>query len=109
MVRAPTTGRTTPLQLNTATPQHLRSVGTAADTGGFFHTQKPTKHIFQSRTAAESEDFMAFFQSAVGVLQTLVIALGAGLGVWGVINLLEGYGNDNPGAKSQGMKQFMAN
>lgn len=52
---------------------------------------------------------MAFFNSAVGVLQTLVIALGAGLGIWGVINLLEGYGNDNPGAKSQGMKQFMAN
>ncbi|WP_317676269.1 Maff2 family mobile element protein [Blautia luti] len=25
------------------------------------------------------------------------------------MNLLEGYGNDNPGAKSQGMKQFMAN
>jgi hypothetical protein len=24
------------------------------------------------------------------------------------INLLEGYGNDNPGAKSQGMKQLMA-
>jgi len=49
-----------------------------------------------------------FFSSAVDVLQTLVIALGAGLGVWGVINLLEGYGNDNPGAKSQGMKQLMA-
>ena len=47
---------------------------------------------------------MAFFQSAVGSLQTIVIALGAGLGVWGAINLLEGYGNDNPGAKSQGMK-----
>ncbi len=30
------------------------------------------------------------------------------LGIWGVINLLEGYGNDNPGAKSQGMKQLMA-
>ena len=51
---------------------------------------------------------MAFFNSAVNVLQTLVIALGAGLGIWGVINLLEGYGNDNPGAKSQGMKQPMA-
>ena len=49
---------------------------------------------------------MAFFNSAVGVLQTLVIALGAGLGIWGAINLLEGYGNDNPGAKSQGMKQL---
>ena len=51
---------------------------------------------------------MAFFSSAIGVLQTLVIALGAGLAIWGVINLLEGYGNDNPGAKSQGMKQLMA-
>ena len=48
---------------------------------------------------------MAFFNSAVDVLQTLVVALGAGLGIWGVINLMEGYGNDNPGAKSQGMKQ----
>ena len=38
----------------------------------------------------------------------LVTALGAGLGIWGAINLLEGYGNDNPGAKSQGMKQLMA-
>ena len=62
---------------------------------------------------------MAFFNSAITVLQTLVIALGAGLGIWGAINLLdlgiwgainllEGYGNDNPGAKSQGMKQLMA-
>ena len=42
---------------------------------------------------------MDFFNSAVGVLQTLVIALGAGLGIWGAINLMEGYGNDNPGAK----------
>ena len=39
---------------------------------------------------------MDFFNSAVGVLQTLVIALGAGLGIWGAINLMEGYGNDNP-------------
>ena len=51
---------------------------------------------------------MAFFTSAVGVLQTLVIALGAGLAIWGVVTLLGGYGNDNPGAKSQGMKQLMA-
>ena len=51
---------------------------------------------------------MDFFNSAVDVLQTLVIALGAGLGIWGVINLLEGYGNDNPGAKSQGIKQLMS-
>ncbi len=51
---------------------------------------------------------MEFFQEGVNVLQKIIILIGAGLGVWGVVNLLEGYGNDNPGAKSQGMKQFMA-
>ncbi|MFQ7710399.1 MAG: Maff2 family mobile element protein [Parabacteroides distasonis] len=43
---------------------------------------------------------MAFFNSAVDVLQTLVVALGAGLGIWGVINLMEGYGNDNRATRS---------
>lgn len=58
--------------------------------------------------AAPAGGGMEFFTSAIETLKTLVIALGAGLAVWGVINLLEGYGNDNPGAKSQGMKQLMA-
>ena len=45
-------------------------------------------------------EIMGFFSSAVNTLQILVIALGAGLGAWGVVNLLEGYGNDNPGANA---------
>ena len=40
------------------------------------------------------------FTSAVNILQTLVVAIGAGLGVWGVINLMEGYGNDNRATRS---------
>ena len=51
---------------------------------------------------------MDFFVQAVNVLKVLVMAIGAGLGAWGVINLLEGYGSDNPGAKSQGIKQLMS-
>ena len=51
---------------------------------------------------------MAFFNQAVTVLQSLVVAIGASLSIWGGINLLEGYGGDNPGAKSQGAKQFVA-
>lgn len=51
---------------------------------------------------------MGFFASSISTLSTLTTAIGAGLGVWGGINLMEGYGNDNPGAKSQGMKQLMA-
>ncbi len=51
---------------------------------------------------------MEFITESVNTLSVLVIALGAGLAVWGVINLLEGYGSDNPSAKSQGIKQLMA-
>ena len=47
---------------------------------------------------------MDFFVQAVNVLKILVMAVGAGLGAWGVINLMEGYGNDNPGAKSNRLK-----
>ena len=43
---------------------------------------------------------MEFFNSAVDVLKTLVVALGAGLGVWGAVNLMEGYGGDNPSANA---------
>ena len=43
---------------------------------------------------------MEFFNSAIEVLQTLVVALGAGLGVLGGVNLLEGYGSDNPGSNA---------
>jgi len=50
---------------------------------------------------------MDFFNSAIDVLGTLTIALGGGLGVWGLVNMLEGYGNDNAGSKSQGVKQLM--
>ena len=51
---------------------------------------------------------MNFFAQAVGVLQTLVIALGGGVGVLGLVNFMEGYGNDNPASKAQGIKQMIA-
>ena len=51
---------------------------------------------------------MDFFNSAVDGFKIVVTAIGAGVGVVGAVNYLEGYGNDNPGAKSQGVKQLMA-
>ena len=50
---------------------------------------------------------MQFFASAITTLQTLVIAPGAGIGVWGGINLLEGYGQDNPASKAQGVLNLL--
>jgi len=58
------------------------------------------KFLSAAEQAAESEDLMEFFNSAVDTLQTIVVGLGGALCVWGVINLLEGYGNDNPGANA---------
>lgn len=43
---------------------------------------------------------MEFFGQAIDTLSILVIAIGAGLGVWGVVNLLEGYGSDNRATRS---------
>ena len=51
---------------------------------------------------------MEFFASAVDTLKVLVMAIGCGLGAWGIVNLLVGYGADTPASKSQGMKQLMA-
>ena len=47
----------------------------AARKGGFFHGR--------GFDPGETEEYMQFFASAITTLQTLVIALGAGLGVCG--------------------------
>lgn len=76
--------------------------------GGAFYTKNSFatyQKIFYGKKEVKS---MSFFTTAVTGLKTVVTAIGAGVAVWGVINLLEGYGNDNPGAKSQGIKQLMA-
>lgn len=64
----------------------------AADVDGFFvpKTIKQTKW----------RNVYGIFNQAIDILKILVMALGAGLAVWGVINLLEGYGSDNPAANA---------
>lgn len=49
-----------------------------------------------------------FTDAAKSKLTTIITMIGGGVGLWGIVNLLEGYGSDNPGAKSQGIKQVMA-
>ena len=48
------------------------------------------------------------FTAGITTLTTIVKVIGGGVAAWGAMNLLEGYGGDNPGSKSQGMKQLMA-
>lgn len=58
--------------------------------------------------AAMYLDYAEFIASGITALEYVVIAVGGGILVLGLIGLMEGYGQDNPGAKSQGMKQAMA-
>ena len=67
-----------------------------------------TTGAMQAFAATGEVDTSSFISTACTVLKSVICLIGAGVGVWGVVNLLEGYGNDNPGAKSQGMKQLMA-
>ena len=62
----------------------------------------------QAFAATGVVDTSNFITTACTVLKSVICLIGGGVGVWGVVNLLEGYGNDNLGAKSQGMKQLMA-
>ena len=45
-------------------------------------------------------NYSNFISKTETVLKTLLILIGAGLALWGVVNLIEGYGNDNPGANA---------
>ena len=76
--------------------------------GVFLKNHKSEQLPFLIHFSEKGDKRMNFFTTSVTGLKTVVTAIGAGVGVWGVINLLEGYGNDNPGAKSQGIKQLMS-
>ena len=90
----------------------MKMKGEASIAGSRQHRRCASLFFFWNRVfinaAIWRNNTMEFFNQAITVLQTLVVAIGAGLGVWGVVNLMEGYGNDNSGAKSQGMKQLMS-
>ena len=46
-------------------------------------------------------DTGSFITTACTVLKSVICLIGGGVSLWGIVNLLEGYGNDNPGAKAQ--------
>ena len=46
-------------------------------------------------------DTGSFITTACTVLKSVICLIGGGVSLCGIVNLLEGYGNDNPGAKAQ--------
>ena len=45
---------------------------------------------------------MEVFDSACDTVNGRVMAIVCGLGAWGIVNLLEGYGADNPASNAHG-------
>ena len=66
--------------------------------GVFLKNHKSEQLPFLFDFQEKGDKRMGFFTTSVTGLKTVVTAIGAG--VWGVINLLEGYGNDNLGANA---------
>ena len=46
-------------------------------------------------------DTSSFITTACTVLKSVICLIGGGVSLWGIVNLLEGYGNDNAGAKAR--------
>ena len=49
-----------------------------------------------------NDEVTTLVKDILGILRVVIIAIGAGLAIMGIVNLMEGYGNDNAGAKWQG-------
>ena len=63
-----------------------------------FYQMYKTPHF--KKVSFGGKEFMEFWNAGVTLLRTVVIVLGAALLTWGAINLMEGYGGDNPGANA---------
>jgi|GEM_PF-230474 len=85
----------------TAVKTKIKMLGIIA----YLFVMLPVEQVFAT---AGGNAGTAFITGALAQLGTVIVAIGAGLGIFGIVNLLEGYGQDNPGAKSQGIKQLMA-
>ncbi|MDR1736990.1 MAG: Maff2 family protein [Oscillospiraceae bacterium] len=51
---------------------------------------------------------MEFFTKGINIIGMIIIAVGAGLGIFGIISLFDGYSNDDGRKKESGMKQLIA-
>lgn len=79
--------------------------GVTALSTGLYMTVMLSMMAFASGISVSSGSFMSTAETAVTAVVTLI---GGGVGIFGVINLIEAYSNDNPGARFSGMKQLAA-
>ena len=57
-----------------------------------------TTQAFAAGTGAV--DTSSFITTACTVLKSVICLIGGGVSLWGIVNLLEGYGNDNRATRS---------
>ncbi len=61
--------------------------------------------VFAADITVNSQNFMSSAKTALSAVVTLI---GGGIGILGVINLVQAYSEENPASKSSGMKQLAA-
>ena len=76
---------------------------------GFIFLLKLLRKIrMENRRRKEEEKQMEFFAATIAVLKIVLTAIGAGIGIWGVVELLESYGDGGGSSRSKGIKQLMS-
>ncbi|MGN0593167.1 MAG: Maff2 family mobile element protein [Ruminococcus sp.] len=71
---------------------------TAAITAALCMVYVGAASVFAASNLGNAQEFV---DGAVNVLSIVVTLIGGGLAAFGVVNLLEGYGGENAGAKAQ--------
>ncbi len=50
---------------------------------------------------------MEFYRNAIDTLGTMICALGGGLAIWGLVNVGQGHGDQDPASRNIGIKQLI--
>ena len=75
---------------------------------GFIFLLKLLRKIRIENRRRKEEESMEFFAATISVLKIVLTAIGAGIGIWGVVELLESYGDGGGSSRSKGIKQLMS-
>ena len=75
---------------------------------GFIFLLKLLRKIRMENRRRKEEEQMEFFAATIAVLKIVLTAIGAGIGIWGVVELLESYGDGGGSSRSKGIKQLMS-
>ena len=95
----------TPLKKRQVQTHRMQKLVTVLCTAACMTVMLSTTAFAADSITVNSQNFMSSAKTALSAVVTLI---GGGIGILGVINLVQAYSEENPASKSSGMKQLAA-